>query len=158
MLTHQKTKPFVCIEQGCSKSYCDYRSLRRHYEVQHGLCILKEAPPEEEACGSSPHAHEVASQPAPASLWSLAPPEAPSPSSLLPSRDLLRCIVSSIAHQKVPSPGPAPGGPSDSREGRNTACSCLPASGSSFCGPASTPAAPGALGTEVPEEDRKSVV
>ncbi|MBV94322.1 zinc finger domain-containing protein, partial [Eschrichtius robustus] len=154
MLTHQKTKPFVCIEQGCSKSYCDYRSLRRHYEVQHGLCILKEAPPEEEASGSSPHAHEVASQPAPASLWPLAPPEAPSPSSLLPSRDLLRCIVSSIVHQKVPSPGPAPGGPSDSREGRNTACSCLPASGSSFCGPASTPAAPGALGTEVPEEPR----
>eukprot|EP00069_Balaena_mysticetus_P009893 bmy_06608T0 len=154
MLTHQKTKPFVCIEQGCSKSYCDYRSLRRHYEVQHGLCILKEAPPEEEACGNSPHAHEVASQPAPASLWSLVPPEAPSPSSLLPNRDLLRCIVSSIVHQKVPSPGPAPGGPSDSHEGRSTACSCLPSPGSSFCGPASTPAAPGALGTEVPEEPR----
>ncbi|XP_061029658.1 zinc finger protein 541 [Eubalaena glacialis] len=154
MLTHQKTKPFVCIEQGCSKSYCDYRSLRRHYEVQHGLCILKEAPPEEEACGNSPHAHEVASQPAPASLWSLVPPEAPSPSSLLPNQDLLRCIVSSIVHQKVPSPGPAPGGPSDSHEGRSTACSCLPSPGSSFCGPASTPAAPGALGTEVPEEPR----
>ncbi|XP_040834207.1 zinc finger protein 541 [Ochotona curzoniae] len=116
MLTHQKTKPFVCIEQGCSKSYCDYRSLRRHYEVQHGLCILKEAPPEEEACGDSPHAHE----PAPSSLRSLGPPEARSPSSLLPSRDLLRCIVSSIVHQKMPSPGPAP---ADS-EGRSTACPC----------------------------------
>ncbi|XP_007102810.2 zinc finger protein 541 [Physeter macrocephalus] len=154
MLTHQKTKPFVCIEQGCSKSYCDYRSLRRHYEVQHGLCILKEAAPEEEACGNSPHAHEVAGQPAPAGLRSLVPPEAPSPSSLLPNRDLLRCIVSSIVHQKIPSPGPAPGGPSDGGEGKNTACSCLPSSGSSSCGPASTPAAPGALGTEVPEEPR----
>ncbi|XP_059941120.1 zinc finger protein 541 [Mesoplodon densirostris] len=154
MLTHQKTKPFVCIEQGCSKSYCDYRSLRRHYEVQHGLCILKEAPPEEDPCGNSPHAHEVASQPAPASLWSLVPPEAPSPSSLLPNRDLLRCIVSSIVCQKIPSPGPAPGGPSDSSKGRNTACSSLRSSGSSFCGPASTPAAPGALGTEVPEDPR----
>lgn len=101
MLTHQKTKPFVCTEQGCSKSYCDYRSLRRHYEVQHGLCILKEAPLEEEACRNSPHAHEVASQPAPASLWSLVPPEAPSPSSLLPNRDLLRCIMSSIVQQKI---------------------------------------------------------
>ena len=68
MLTHQKTKPFVCIEQGCSKSYCDYRSLRRHYEVQHGLCVLKEVHPEEEACGDSPHMHEVAGQPAPSGL------------------------------------------------------------------------------------------
>lgn len=147
MLTHQKTKPFVCIEQGCSKSYCDYRSLRRHYEVQHGLCILKEAPPEEEACGDSPHAHEVAGQPAPGGLRSLVPPEARSPGSLLPNRDLLRCIVSSIVHQKLPSPGPAPAGPPDSGEGRNTPCSCPPLSGSSSC-------APGTLGPEVPEEPR----
>ncbi|XP_012617014.2 zinc finger protein 541 [Microcebus murinus] len=151
MLTHQKTKPFVCIEQGCSKSYCDYRSLRRHYEVQHGLCILKEAPPEEEACGDSPHAHETASQPPPSSLRSLVPPEARSPGSLLPNRDLLRCIVSSIVHQKIPSPGPAPAGSSDS-EGRNAACPCPTPAGSSSCTPAGTPAPPGALGTEVPEE------
>ncbi|XP_057569247.1 zinc finger protein 541 isoform X2 [Hippopotamus amphibius kiboko] len=154
MLTHQKTKPFVCIEQGCSKSYCDYRSLRRHYEVQHGLCILKEAPPEEEACGDSPQAHEVASQLAPAGLRSLVPPEARSPRSLLPNRDLLRCIVSSIVHQKIPSPGPAPAGPSDSGQGRSTARPCLPSAGPSSCDPASAPAAPGALGAEVPEEPR----
>ncbi|XP_006106967.1 zinc finger protein 541 [Myotis lucifugus] len=154
MLTHQKTKPFVCIEQGCSKSYCDYRSLRRHYEVQHGLCILKEAPAEEEVCGDSPHAQEVAGPPAPSGLRSLMPPEARSPGSLLPNRDLLRCIVSSIVHQKIPSPCPAPAGPSDSSEGRNTACPCPPSSGSSSGTPASTPAAPGALGPEVPEEPR----
>uniref|UniRef100_A0A8C3WN60 Zinc finger protein 541 n=1 Tax=Catagonus wagneri TaxID=51154 RepID=A0A8C3WN60_9CETA len=147
MLTHQKTKPFVCIEQGCSKSYCDYRSLRRHYEVQHGLCILKEAPPEDEACGDSPHAHEVAGQPAPGGLRSLVPPEARSPGSLLPSRDLLRRIVSSIVHQKLPSPGSAPAGPSDSSEGRSTPCSCPPLSASSSCAPA-------AAGTEVPEQPR----
>nr|XP_013800158.1 PREDICTED: zinc finger protein 541 [Apteryx mantelli mantelli] len=47
MLTHQKTKPFMCLEKGCAKSYCDHRSLRRHYEVQHGLCILKETPDED---------------------------------------------------------------------------------------------------------------
>ncbi|KAM8964106.1 zinc finger protein 541 [Lycaon pictus] len=154
MLTHQKTKPFVCIEQGCSKSYCDYRSLRRHYEVQHGLCILKEAPPEEEACGDSPHAHEGASQPAPAGLRSLVPPEARSPSSLLPNRDLLRCIVSSIVHQKIPSPGPAAAGPSDGSEGRNTACPCAPSSGPSSCTPGGIPVAPGNLGIDVLEEPR----
>ncbi|XP_011525674.1 zinc finger protein 541 isoform X4 [Homo sapiens] len=151
MLTHQKTKPFVCIEQGCSKSYCDYRSLRRHYEVHHGLCILKEAPPEEEACGDSPHAHESAGQPPPSSLRSLVPPEARSPGSLLPHRDLLRRIVSSIVHQKTPSPGPAPAGASDS-EGRNTACPCPASSGSSSCTPAGPHAAPAALDTELPEE------
>nr|XP_055093155.1 zinc finger protein 541 isoform X5 [Symphalangus syndactylus] len=146
MLTHQKTKPFVCIEQGCSKSYCDYRSLRRHYEVQHGLCILKEAPPEEEACGDSPHAHESAGQPPPSSLRSLVPPGARSPGSLLPHRDLLRRIVSSIVHQKTPSPGPAPAGALDS-EGRNTACPCPASSGSLSCTPAGPPA-------ELPEEPR----
>ncbi|XP_039708119.1 zinc finger protein 541 [Pteropus medius] len=148
MLTHQKTKPFVCIEQGCSKSYCDYRSLRRHYEVQHGLCILREAPAEDDACGEPPHAHEAPSGPR-----ALVPPEARSPSSLLPNRDLLRCIVSSIVHQKIPSPGPAPAGPSDG-EGRSTACPCPPSSGSSSCTPASTPGAPGALGVEVSEDPR----
>nr|XP_054396789.1 zinc finger protein 541 isoform X3 [Pongo abelii]XP_054396790.1 zinc finger protein 541 isoform X3 [Pongo abelii] len=151
MLTHQKTKPFVCIEQGCSKSYCDYRSLRRHYEVQHGLCILKEAPTEEEACGDSPHAHESAGQLPPSSLRSLVPPEARSPGSLLPHRDLLRRIVSSIVHQKTPSPGPTLAGASDT-EGRNTACPCPASSGSSSCTPAGPPATPAALDTELPEE------
>ncbi|XP_047568439.1 zinc finger protein 541 isoform X1 [Lutra lutra] len=154
MLTHQKTKPFVCMEQGCSKSYCDYRSLRRHYEVQHGLCILKEAPPEEEACGDSPHAHhEAASQPAPTGLRAPAPPEARSPGSLLPSRDLLRRIVSSIVHQ-IPSPVPAAAGPADGGEGRTVACLCAPSSGPSSCTSAGIPAAPGNLGTDVPEEPR----
>ncbi|XP_060032548.1 zinc finger protein 541 isoform X2 [Erinaceus europaeus] len=147
MLTHQKTKPFVCIEQGCSKSYCDYRSLRRHYEVQHGLCILKEAPPEEEALGDSPHTHEASGQPVPSGLRSLGPPEARSPGSLLPNRDLLRCIVSSIVHQKIPAPGPALAGPADNGEGRGAACPCPPPSVGS-CTPISTPSVPGTLGTE----------
>nr|XP_035141007.1 LOW QUALITY PROTEIN: zinc finger protein 541 [Callithrix jacchus] len=151
MLTHQKTKPFVCIEQGCSKSYCDYRSLRRHYEVQHGLCILKEAPPEEEACGDYSHTHESAVQPPPSSLRSVVPPEARSPGSLLPHRDLLRRIVSSIVHQKTPSPGPAPAGASDS-EGKNTACPCPASSGSSSCTSADPTEAPAELDTKLPEE------
>ncbi|XP_039100139.1 zinc finger protein 541 isoform X2 [Hyaena hyaena] len=141
MLTHQKTKPFVCIEQGCSKSYCDYRSLRRHYEVQHGLCILKEAPPEEEACGDSPHAHEAAGRPAPGGPRAPAPPEARSPGPLLPNRDLLRCIVSSIVHRRAPSPGPAAAGPLDGGEDRSAA------GPSSSCAPVGMPGAP-----DVPEE------
>ncbi|KAI5257002.1 hypothetical protein MUG91_G177n101 [Manis pentadactyla] len=140
MLTHQKTKPFVCMEQGCSKSYCDYRSLRRHYEVQHGLCILKEAPPEEEACGDSSPAHKVAGKPATGGLRFSG--------SLLPNRDLLRCIVSSMVHQEISSPGPVLAGPSDDGEGKNTACSCPPSLGPYPC----TPAAPGTLGSDVPEE------
>ncbi|XP_006898761.1 PREDICTED: zinc finger protein 541 [Elephantulus edwardii] len=112
MLTHQKTKPFVCMEQGCNKSYCDYRSLRRHYEVQHGLCILKEAPPDEDG-------DEPASQPAPGGLRTLVSPEARSPGSLLPNRDLLCCIVSSLVHQKMPPAGPA--APADA-EARPAAC------------------------------------
>ncbi|XP_032752101.1 zinc finger protein 541 [Rattus rattus] len=150
MLTHQKTKPFVCIEQGCSKSYCDYRSLRRHYEVQHGVCILKEAPPEEESYGDPTHNHDVANQPPPSGLRSLGPPEARSPGSVLPNRDLLRCIVSSIVHQKIPSPGPAVG--SSDTEARSSACACPTSLGSSSCTPASTPVAPGTLGSEIPEE------
>ncbi|XP_007941228.1 zinc finger protein 541 [Orycteropus afer afer] len=132
MLTHQKTKPFVCVEQGCSKSYCDYRSLRRHYEVQHGVCALKEAPLEEEPCGDSPHAHEAAGQPAPGGLRALVPPEARSPGSLLPSRDLLRCIVSSLVQQKMPA---APSDP----EARGSTGACPAASGSSACAPANAP-------------------
>ncbi|XP_037010982.2 zinc finger protein 541 [Artibeus jamaicensis] len=154
MLTHQKTKPFVCMEQGCSKSYCDYRSLRRHYEVQHGLCILKEAPPEEEAGGDSPHTQEAAGLPGPSGLRSLTPPEARPPGALLPSRDLLRCIVSSLVHQKAPSHCPAPAGPADRSDDRSAARPCPPTSGSSSCTPASAPAALGTLGPEVPEEQR----
>ncbi|XP_004607757.2 zinc finger protein 541 [Sorex araneus] len=138
MLTHQKTKPFVCIEQGCGKSYCDYRSLRRHYEVQHGLCVLKEAPLDEEALVDSPHTHEAAG------LRPLVPPEARSPGSLLPSRDLLRCIVSSIVHQKMPSPGPALA----DGEGRPAACPCPPPTGAP-CTLTGTPTAP-----EGPDEPR----
>ncbi|KAM8793999.1 zinc finger protein 541 [Eudromia elegans] len=35
-LTHREPKPFPCSEEGCAKSYCDPRSLRRHRELRHG--------------------------------------------------------------------------------------------------------------------------
>ena len=35
LLTHRNKKPFECSAQGCNKSYCDARSLRRHRENHH---------------------------------------------------------------------------------------------------------------------------
>lgn len=34
-MTHRSKKPFECQFEGCDKSYCDARSLRRHLENQH---------------------------------------------------------------------------------------------------------------------------
>ncbi|XP_026479235.1 zinc finger protein 556-like [Ctenocephalides felis] len=36
MLTHRNKKPYECKAEGCGKSYCDARSLRRHRENHHG--------------------------------------------------------------------------------------------------------------------------
>ncbi|XP_037086068.1 zinc finger protein 541-like, partial [Pollicipes pollicipes] len=36
MLTHCNKKPYECTSDGCNKSYCDARSLRRHVENIHG--------------------------------------------------------------------------------------------------------------------------
>ncbi|XP_035687223.1 transcriptional-regulating factor 1-like isoform X1 [Branchiostoma floridae] len=33
--THRERKPFPCMVPGCDKSYCDTRSLRRHFELHH---------------------------------------------------------------------------------------------------------------------------
>ena len=35
MMTHRSKKPFECKFEGCDKSYCDARSLRRHLENTH---------------------------------------------------------------------------------------------------------------------------
>ena len=35
MMTHRSKKPFECKFEGCDKSYCDARSLRRHLENHH---------------------------------------------------------------------------------------------------------------------------
>ncbi|XP_015274514.1 PREDICTED: zinc finger protein 541 [Gekko japonicus] len=113
MLTHQKTKPFLCIEQGCSKSYSDYRSLRRHYEMHHSFRLLKD----DEGCESSPlPPQDSRVQPGPGGLRTAErvafhpEPQAPH-NSLLPNRNLLRCIVSSLVSQKLPS---SSAGPSES--------------------------------------------
>lgn len=35
-MTHRNKKPYECKAEGCGKSYCDARSLRRHSENHHG--------------------------------------------------------------------------------------------------------------------------
>lgn len=37
MLTHRNKKPYECMLEGCNKSYCDARSLRRHEENHHNM-------------------------------------------------------------------------------------------------------------------------
>ncbi|CRL07661.1 CLUMA_CG020620, isoform A [Clunio marinus] len=40
MLTHRNKKPYECKAEGCGKSYCDARSLRRHTENHHSTLVL----------------------------------------------------------------------------------------------------------------------
>ena len=35
LITHREKKPFECSVEGCGKSYCDARSLRRHQDNHH---------------------------------------------------------------------------------------------------------------------------
>ncbi|XP_068766150.1 zinc finger protein 541 isoform X2 [Struthio camelus] len=105
MLTHQKTKPFMCSEKGCTKSYCDHRSLRRHYEVQHGLCVSKETP-DEDGGEESLLSHSTFIQAGQGSVRAterLAVHSESKSDSSPPSRDLLRCIVNNFVNQKLPS-------------------------------------------------------
>ncbi|XP_074037248.1 uncharacterized protein isoform X4 [Leptinotarsa decemlineata] len=39
MLTHRNKKPYECKAEGCGKSYCDARSLRRHTENHHSSTV-----------------------------------------------------------------------------------------------------------------------
>nr|XP_009491322.1 PREDICTED: zinc finger protein 541-like [Pelecanus crispus] len=100
MLTHQQIKPFVCPERDCDKSYCDHRSLRRHYELQHSLSGLKEAP-KESAREESPLLPGPCIQGG--GKWVDRRTARSAPGSCWPKKDLLRCVVSSFADQKLPS-------------------------------------------------------
>lgn len=44
LLTHRNKKPYECDAQGCDKSYCDARSLRRHKENHHASVALTVLP------------------------------------------------------------------------------------------------------------------
>jgi hypothetical protein len=43
MLTHRNKKPYECKAEGCGKSYCDARSLRRHTENHHSSLVTTTA-------------------------------------------------------------------------------------------------------------------
>ncbi|KAL6265463.1 hypothetical protein P5V15_002259 [Pogonomyrmex californicus] len=43
MLTHRNKKPYECKAEGCGKSYCDARSLRRHTENHHAGSKINES-------------------------------------------------------------------------------------------------------------------
>ncbi|XP_073404788.1 uncharacterized protein [Dendrobates tinctorius] len=86
MLTHLKVKPFLCTERGCNKSYCDFRSLRRHYELHHGLWTNQlEVPTANSALPPSSVLEPVSGLP------------------VLPNDELIRCLVTEILQQKVTS-------------------------------------------------------
>lgn len=58
MLTHRNKKPYECKADGCGKSYCDARSLRRHSENHHSSLemmpvITSQAPTTELVNGKS---------------------------------------------------------------------------------------------------------
>lgn len=42
MLTHRSRKPYECTVDNCNKSYCDIRSLRRHFESQHPGMVMED--------------------------------------------------------------------------------------------------------------------
>ncbi|KAF1496890.1 hypothetical protein FQV17_0012756, partial [Megadyptes antipodes antipodes] len=99
MLTHRKIKPFVCPERDCDKSYCDHRSLRRHYELQHSFCRSKEAP-KEGAGGESLLLPGPYIQGSGKSVDGLTVRS--ESGSFPPERDLLGCAANSFATQKLP--------------------------------------------------------
>ncbi|XP_049877964.1 uncharacterized protein LOC126375150 isoform X2 [Pectinophora gossypiella] len=67
MLTHRNKKPYECKADGCGKSYCDARSLRRHTENHH------QPPPESStnnhhlSSDRDAHTHRISSPASPAS-------------------------------------------------------------------------------------------
>ncbi|XP_067830902.1 zinc finger protein 541-like [Heptranchias perlo] len=110
LLTHQKNKPYVCMEHGCDKSYCDSRSLRRHYEVQHGLYCQRE--PFSDSSSKDldsaesmlyPQSGHTQTPQCEAGMAQRPTPQVESLSqrSSLPNRELLRPLTSSIS-QKIP--------------------------------------------------------
>ncbi|XP_048474082.1 zinc finger protein 541-like isoform X2 [Rhincodon typus] len=110
LLTHQKNKPYVCMEHGCDKSYCDSRSLRRHYEVQHGLYCQREpfadnSSKEVDSTEGMLYSQSGQTQTLQCEVGMAQRPttqvESLSQRSCLPNREMLRPLMSSVS-QKVP--------------------------------------------------------
>ncbi|XP_075222502.1 uncharacterized protein LOC142325068 isoform X2 [Lycorma delicatula] len=95
MLTHRNKKPYECKAEGCGKSYCDARSLRRHTENHHsassttspssplaGSCIQYAPPPPAAPPPTSTGTSSSNTKPAPSQLQRLLASE---PSTSTPS-------------------------------------------------------------------------
>lgn len=54
MLTHRNKKPYECKAEGCGKSYCDARSLRRHTENHHSTVATAPTTPNQSISSTGP--------------------------------------------------------------------------------------------------------
>lgn len=54
MLTHRNKKPYECKAEGCGKSYCDARSLRRHTENHHSTLATTPSTPNQVISSTGP--------------------------------------------------------------------------------------------------------
>lgn len=54
MLTHRNKKPYECKAEGCGKSYCDARSLRRHTENHHSSLAMTPTTPNQTLSSTGP--------------------------------------------------------------------------------------------------------
>ncbi|XP_031619520.1 uncharacterized protein LOC116338427 isoform X2 [Contarinia nasturtii] len=54
MLTHRNKKPYECKAEGCGKSYCDARSLRRHTENHHNTVATAPTTPNQSISSTGP--------------------------------------------------------------------------------------------------------
>lgn len=54
MLTHRNKKPYECKAEGCGKSYCDARSLRRHTENHHTTVATAPTTPNQSISSTGP--------------------------------------------------------------------------------------------------------
>lgn len=82
MLTHRNKKPYECKADGCGKSYCDARSLRRHTENHHTLLSVEGS---SSAIGSPPPANSSASLSAPSATEAATTTSAASKTIMVPA-------------------------------------------------------------------------
>lgn len=67
MLTHRNKKPYECKAEGCGKSYCDARSLRRHTENHHSSLAMTPTTPNQSLTSSTGSTSSLSLSPATAS-------------------------------------------------------------------------------------------
>lgn len=94
MLTHRNKKPYECKADGCGKSYCDARSLRRHTENHHSAGASSGSSSSASSSSPSPAAGDAAS-PHGATCIQYAP--APAPTAAQPKSQLQQLLAAEPA-------------------------------------------------------------